>query len=102
MFIKVYSLIFGSLKIVLGDRLTVGHCPLEAGIGVRIPVPQHQSARYRGRLESLFSDVFSMSVLDHDGSPILDSYRSPHRIDFKGFLKIIFGSSKINEIARSA
>ena len=25
---------------ILGDRLTVGHCPLEAGIGVRIPVPQ--------------------------------------------------------------
>ena len=24
----------------MGDRLTVGHCPLEAGIGVRIPVPQ--------------------------------------------------------------
>ena len=26
----------------LGDRLMVGHCPLEASIGVRIPVPQPQ------------------------------------------------------------
>ncbi len=25
----------------LGDRLMVGHIPLEDGIGVRIPVPQH-------------------------------------------------------------
>ena len=27
----------------LGDRLTVGHRPLEAGIGVRIPVPQQKN-----------------------------------------------------------
>ena len=25
---------------MMRDRLTVGHGPLEAGIGVRIPVPQ--------------------------------------------------------------
>lgn len=25
----------------LGVRLMVGHCPLEAGIGVRVPDPQH-------------------------------------------------------------
>gem|GEM_PF-3048835 len=31
---------------ILGDRLTVGHRPLEAGIGVRIPVPQPSRAEF--------------------------------------------------------
>lgn len=50
-------------------HLVVGYMTLNHVTLVRIQARQHESARYRGRPESLFSEKFLWLVLDQEGSP---------------------------------